>query len=68
MKKATVKLILDKRRKKANDTYPIVIRVTKNRITRYIFTEYSVVEADWNPDEQAIKMTSKQYRNVTPGQ
>lgn len=65
MKKATVKLILDKRRKKANDTYPIVIRVTKNRITRYIFTEYSVIEADWNPDEQAIKMTSKQYRNVT---
>ena len=65
MKKATVKLILDKRRKKANDTYPIVIRVTKSRITRYIFTEYSVIEADWNPEEQAVKMTSKQYRNVT---
>jgi len=65
MKKATVKLILDMRRKKANNTYPIVIRVTKNRITRYIFTEYSVLEDDWNPDEQAVKMTSKQYRNVT---
>ena len=42
MKKSTVKLVLDTRRTKKDNTYPNVLRITHNLLTRYITTEYSV--------------------------
>lgn len=65
MKKATVKLILDERRSKKDGTYPIVLRITHKKLSRYIFTEYSVTEDDWNASEQSVLPGTKQYKNTT---
>ena len=65
MKKATVKLVLDTRRTKKDKTYPIVLRITHNLLTRYITTEYSVTSDDWDDSEQSIKTSSNRFRNVT---
>ena len=65
MKKATVKLILDERRSKKDGTYPIVLRITHKKLSRYIFTEYSVTEDDWNASEQSVLPGSKKYKNTT---
>lgn len=65
MKKATVKLILDERRSKKDGTYPIVLRITHKKLSRYIFTEYSVTKDDWNASEQSVLPGTKQYKNTT---
>ena len=65
MKKATVKLVLDTRRTKQDNTYPIVLRITHKQLTRYITTEYSVASDDWDDSGQSVKITSKRFRNIT---
>ncbi len=59
---ASVKIILWKHDKKKNNTYPIALRITKNRKTRYIFTGKYILEKDWDASESKAK---KSHTNST---
>ena len=50
----SVKLILDDRRPKEDGTFPIVIRLTHNRISRFIHTGYSVLPNGWDDSSKSI--------------
>ena len=52
---ATVKIILRKNYKKKNGSYPIVLRITQNRKSRFIFTGEYILEKDWNETEGLAK-------------
>lgn len=52
---ATVKLVLWKHDPKKDGTFPIAIRITKDRKTRYIFTEKSVKEKEWDEANHKVK-------------
>jgi hypothetical protein len=43
---ATVKILLWKHYKKKDNKFPIAIRITKDRKTRYVFTGKYVAEKD----------------------
>lgn len=45
---ATVKVVLKRENKKNDGTCPITIRITKDRKTKYCFTNYAVLEKHWN--------------------
>jgi len=51
---ATVKIVL---RKKANKdgTYPLALRITKDRKTSFIHLGYSLHEKDWDADEHRVR-------------
>ena len=51
---ASIKVILYPRAKK-DGTYPLAIRLTKDRKSSYIFLEYSIKKSDWIEDEQRVK-------------
>ena len=55
---ASVKPLLDKRRKKADNTFPIVVRVTHNRHSRNISTGYSIEAKYWNEGKGAVKSSN----------
>ena len=57
---ASIKVILWKHDKKINDTFPIAIRITKNRKTKYIFTGKYIKEKDWDLKNSKVK---KSYPN-----
>lgn len=62
---ASVKVVLYPRAKK-DGTYPLALRITKNRKSSYIFLEYSVRKEDWIIDEQRVKSShpnSKRLNN-----
>lgn len=59
---ASIKLLLWKHDKKKNETFPIAIRITKDRKTRYIFTGKYIKEKDWDPKNSKVK---KSYPNST---
>ncbi len=44
----TASIVLDKRTKKKNDTYPVKLRITHNRDSRKYNTGYSLTETDFN--------------------
>jgi integrase/recombinase XerD len=50
-----VQIILDKRRKRADDTYPVSFRIIHNRIPTTIKTGYSVQEKYWDDSRKKIK-------------
>jgi integrase len=52
-----IKIILYKSKPKSDGTYPLVLRITKDRIRKYIFTKYNVSEEQW--DAVACKVTNK---------
>ncbi|MDO5981856.1 site-specific integrase [Flavivirga spongiicola] len=54
--------MLWKHDKKKDNTFPLVIRVTKNRKTRYIFTGEYVLQKDWDAEKNVIK---KSHPNAT---
>ncbi len=58
---ATVKIILRKEQKK-DGTYPLAIRITKDRKSSYIYLEYSVKECDWDMEKQRVR---KSHPNST---
>ncbi len=60
---ATVYTLLDTRRIKSDDTYPIVFRVVNNRQSTTINSGYSVKNNDW--DEEKLKIKSS-CRKVGP--
>jgi hypothetical protein len=47
---ATINLSLDTRRKKVNDTYPLVFKITCNRKQFMIGTGISVPAQEWDAD------------------
>ncbi|WP_294824801.1 site-specific integrase [uncultured Flavobacterium sp.] len=62
---ASIKVVLYPRAKK-DGTYPLALRITKDRKSSYIFLEYSVRKEDWIEDEQRVKSShpnSKRLNN-----
>ena len=59
---ATVKVLLWKHDKKKDNTYPLAIRITKDRKTRYIFTGEYIEEKYWNAKDCLVK---KSHPNST---
>lgn len=51
---ASVKIVLRKKKNKDN-TYPIALRITKDRKTSFIHLGYSVKESEWDAKEQKVK-------------
>lgn len=52
---ASIKILLWKHDKKKDDTFPIALRITKNRKTRYIFTGKYIREKDWDVLNSKVK-------------
>lgn len=59
---ASVKIILWKHDKKKNGMFPLALRITKNRKTRYIFIGQDIFEKDWDASACKIK---KSHPNST---
>jgi len=62
--KSNTYLVLDTRRKKKDNTYPIVFRINHDGNTSHINSGYSVIKNDWNNDKNFIKPSSKAYQNI----
>jgi integrase len=63
---ATVKIVLRKNYKKKDGTFPIALRITQNRKSRFIFTGEYIKETDWNAKEGLAKKShpnSKRLNN-----
>ena len=52
---ASIKIVLWKHDQKKDGTFPLAIRITQNRKTRYIFTGKYILEKDWNEDLGKVK-------------
>ena len=63
--KASANINLDLRRKKKDETYPIVLRIVCNLDSRTIPLNYSVLKDDWDPDTEMIRKECKQFTGVT---
>lgn len=61
----TVKIILDKRRKKKDDTFPLIIIMTVNRRNTTINLGISLEEKDWDEKNFKIKRSYKGVNNVS---
>ena len=59
---ASVKIILWKHDKKKNGMFPLALRITKNRKTRYIFVGQDIFEKDWDVSASKVK---KSHPNST---
>ena len=59
---ATIKLILWKHDKKKDNTFPLALRITENRKSRYIFTGKYIKEKDWDLTTSKVK---KSHPNST---
>ncbi|KAB8154264.1 tyrosine-type recombinase/integrase [Kordia sp. TARA_039_SRF] len=59
---ASVKILLWKHDQKPDGRFPIAIRITKNRKSRYIFTEQYVFENEWDSKNLKVK---KSHPNST---
>ncbi len=59
---ASIKILLWKHDNKKDGTFPIALRITQNRKTRYIFTGKYILEKDW--DDKASKV-KKSHPNST---
>ena len=59
---ASVKVILWKHDKRKDGTFPIALRITKNRKTRYIFTGQNILEKEWDSSLSKVK---KSHPNST---
>jgi integrase len=52
---ATAKIILRKEYQKKDGTYPLVIRIIKDRKPKYIFTGQYIFEKDWDKTNSKVK-------------
>lgn len=57
----SVKIVLRKKQKN-NETYPLAIRITKDRKTSFIYTGQYIHEKDWDSDNERVK---KSHPNST---
>ena len=60
-----IKLLLDKRRIKDNNTYPLVMRIIYNRKPINVPVGYSLLEKEWDSDRERIKASSKVSDDIT---
>jgi integrase/recombinase XerD len=63
---ATIKVVLRKKAKK-DGTFPLAIRITKDRKTSYIYLGHDVKSEDWIENEQRVKSShpnSKRLNNL----
>lgn len=51
---SAIKVVLRKKKHKDN-TYPLAIRITKNRATSFIYIGFGVEEAQWDANKQRVK-------------
>lgn len=51
---ATIKVVLRKKQNR-DGTFPLALRITKDRKTSFIHLGYSVSEKDWNADAQRVR-------------
>ena len=58
---ATIKIILYKNKKRADGKHPIVLRVTKDRRSSYLYLEW-IEEKYWAPEKSRVKNS---YRNAS---
>ena len=59
-----IRFLLDKRRIKSDNTYPLVMRIVYNRVPLNISTGYSVEEINWDDKRERIKPSSKISGNI----
>lgn len=59
---ASVKIVLVKHKQKKDGTFPIAIRIIKNRKPSYIFTGEYILKKHWNEDEKSVR---KSHPNST---
>lgn len=59
---ATIKIALDKRRVKDDETYPVILRITQNQKSTSISTGISVKDKEWN---EATREVRKSHPNHT---
>lgn len=60
-----IKLLLDKRRAKADGAYPLVMRIIYNRKSTNIPLGHYLHEKDWDEQKEQIKRSAKIVDNVT---
>ena len=62
---ATVYTLLDTRRQKQDNTYPVVFRVVHNRLSTTINSGYSVKKKDWDEEKLKIKSSCRNIGSIT---
>ena len=60
----SIRLVLDKRRPRKDNTYPIALRLIHNRQTTHMALGYSILEKDWNKTTGEIKKSCKTIGGV----
>lgn len=63
--KPSIKIVLNTRAIKKNETYPIALRITHHRLTRFVGLEWSVTPEEWIAEPGVISSTCKRYKNLT---
>ncbi|MCX6310158.1 MAG: site-specific integrase [Bacteroidetes bacterium] len=61
----TLKIVLDKRRAKRDNTFPLVFRMNYNHQVRDIPTGYSILETDWDGKTHSLKKSCIDYDEVS---
>lgn len=61
----SVKLTIDLRRKKANGTYPIILRLCHFRKTTAISLSYSISKNDWDIEKGKVKKTFRGVASIS---
>jgi integrase len=59
---ATVKIVLRKNYRKKDGTFPIVLRLTQYRKSKFLFTGEYILEKDW---DESKGLSKKSFRNST---
>jgi len=62
----TLKLVPDRRKAKKNGSFPLVFRISSNRLTRDIASGFSILEADWNEITGKLKKSLPNYSVIAP--
>lgn len=62
----TLKLTLDKRRAKRDNTYPFVFRINRNGVVRDIPTGYSILETNLDEKNFKLKKSFPDFEKVAP--
>ncbi len=61
---STLKLSLDTRRPKKNNTYPLVFRISVNGKSRDIPLGYSILQEHWNSRAENLKKSTPEYEVI----
>lgn len=61
----SVKIVLDTRRKKNDNTSPIKLRIVHNRQTFHLYTGHRAQAKDWDENGKKLKQSCKTVENVT---